>query len=180
MTEESFAEFFTTNFADVWSFARRRTQSDSDADDIAAETFAVAWRRRDRLPAEAGRLWLFGVARNVLANHRRYGERQRRLHLRLVTLDPPPAVQHDPPASEQVVWAALADLCEDDRELMLLRAWDGLSVADMAAVLGISAANVSSRLYKAKIRLQHNIERRDPQTFGQVLVESHGKGSNRS
>ncbi|MEV4703846.1 sigma-70 family RNA polymerase sigma factor [Actinoplanes sp. NPDC049316] len=175
MTEEEFNGFFAANFTDVWGFARRRTDSGSDADDVTAETFSVAWRRRTQIPATDGRLWLFGVARNVLANHRRSARRQRNLHLRLATL------QGEPVAYQQdgLVWEALAELSEEDRDLLLMRAWDGLSVSDMATVLGITAANVSSRLYKARARLSRELERRDPPDAAQVRTESRGKGSDR-
>ena len=179
MTEERFREFFAAHFADVWRFARRRTESDAEADDIAAEAFAVAWRRRADVPADAARLWLFGVARHVLSNHRRQAERGRRLYLRLATVEAPAAAYADAPPSEQAVWAALAALSEDDRELLLLRAWDGLAVADIAVVLGITAANVSSRLHKAKARLRRELDRRDPDAGGHVPDESHARKEQR-
>ncbi len=81
MTEEQFRALFAANFHDVWSYARRRTGSASAADDVTAETFAVAWRRRDEIHGEA-RLWLFGVARNLLSNQRREQLRRERLQRR--------------------------------------------------------------------------------------------------
>jgi RNA polymerase sigma-70 factor (ECF subfamily) len=174
MTEEQFNDFFATQFADVWRFARRRTDSAAEADDITAETFAVVWRRRADVPREEPRLWLFGVARHVLANHRRLAERQHRLNLRLASQDPPAVVWHDAPASEEVLWWALASLTADDRELLLMRAWDGLGVGEIANVLGISSANVSSRLHKARRRLETILQRREAALSGQVRTESHG------
>ncbi|UQU65870.1 RNA polymerase sigma factor [Couchioplanes caeruleus] len=175
MTEEEFNGFFAANFTDVWGFARRRTDSGSDADDVTAETFAVAWRRRTQIPSVDGRLWLFGVARNVLANHRRATQRRLNLHLRLATVQGEP-VAYQP---DGLVWEALAELSEDDRELLLMRAWDGLSVLDIATVLDITAANVSSRLYRARARLLRELERRDSPDSEQVRTESRGKGSDR-
>lgn len=175
MTEEQFNDFFATQFADVWRFARRRTDSAAEADDITAETFAVVWRRRADVPPEESRLWLFGVARHVLANHRRLAERRHRLHLRVASQDPPPVEWHDAPASGEGLWRALAALTADDRELLLMRAWDGLGVGEIATILGISPANVSSRLHKARRRLQSILQRRDSALTGQVRSESHGE-----
>lgn len=175
MTEEDFREFFAANFTDVWGFARRRTDSAPDADDVTAETFSVAWRRRGDMPRQDARLWLFGVARNVLANHRRAVQRQRNLHLRLATSREEQAA-YEP---DSLVWEALAEMSEDDRELLLMRAWDGLSVPDIATVLQITTANVSSRLYRARSRLLREIERRDPSGAAHVQSESRGKGSDR-
>ncbi|WP_306215865.1 RNA polymerase sigma factor [Actinoplanes sp. RD1] len=158
MDEEHFNALFAAQFPDVWRFARRRTVSGSDADDVTAETFAVAWRRRASIPVPDARLWLFGVARNVLANHRREGQRRERLHLRLVSTDAPAAVE--PPGTHDELWAALAALGEDDRELLLMRAWDGLSAGEIATVLGVPAATVSSRLYKARAKLDRELQHR--------------------
>ncbi len=76
------------------------------------------------------------------------------------------------PPSDEVVWEALASLSPEDRELLLLRAWDGLDVADIATVLGIAASTVSSRLYKAKRRLAGELQRRESGSGGQVWTGS--------
>jgi DNA-directed RNA polymerase specialized sigma24 family protein len=77
------ADLFNENFADVWRFVRRRTMSSADADEVTAETFATACRRSaDLPPGPERRLWLFGVARYVLANHRRTLARRHRLSAR--------------------------------------------------------------------------------------------------
>ncbi len=177
MNQNTFSTFYSAHVADVWRFARRRTDSATEADDITAEAFAVAWRRRTEVPADGGRLWLFGVARNVLANHRRGHERRNRLHLRLATIDPvPPAYEPAPPPDNEV-WVALSGLSDDDQELLMLRAWDELSVAEIATVLQISAATVSSRLYKARAKLRTRLQRRDSLATGHVPGESHAEGS---
>jgi RNA polymerase sigma factor (sigma-70 family) len=179
MNEEAFRAFFAANFADVWAFIRRRVATDEDADDITADTFAVAWRRRDELPADAERMWLFRTGHNVLANFRRGVERQRQLHLRIVSVDPPPMNYEAVAPGDRELWSALAALSSSDRDLLLMRAWDGLEVTDIASVLQVSPATVSSRLYKARERLQREIHRRDRQSGGNVPGESHGKGSTR-
>jgi DNA-directed RNA polymerase specialized sigma24 family protein len=69
MDGDRFNDFYSAQFADVWRFARHRTATGDDADDVVAETFVVAWRRRADIPADGAGLWLFGVARNVLADH---------------------------------------------------------------------------------------------------------------
>ncbi|MEV7627899.1 sigma-70 family RNA polymerase sigma factor [Actinoplanes sp. NPDC089786] len=162
MDEEHFSALFAAQFPDVWRFARRRTTSETDADDITAETFAVAWRRRDDIPGADARLWLFGVARRILANHRREGVRRDRLHLRLVSIDRPPEAYEDAEPSPQGLWSALAALDEDDRELLLLRAWDSLGAGEIATLLDLTPAIVSSRLHKARLKLDRHLRNMDP------------------
>lgn len=157
MDEAAFRDLFRQQFADVWRFARRRCASAHEADDVAAETFAVAWRRRDGLPpAPDARLWLFGTARLVLANRRRSEDRRSRLDDRLAGEPRPTAM--DPAtvvvdAAGRRLGGALASLSSDDRELLIMRAWDELSVTDIAALLGCTPNAASGRLHKARRRL---------------------------
>jgi RNA polymerase sigma factor (sigma-70 family) len=177
MNQDTFSAFYSAHVADVWRFTRRRTASPTEADDITAEAFAVAWRRRSEVPDDGGRLWLFGVARNVLANHRRGHERRNRLYLRLATVDPVPASYEPAPPPDNEVWVALSGLSEDDQELLMLRAWDELSIPEIATLLQISAANVSSRLYKARAKLRARLRRREFRAAGHESSESHAEGS---
>ena len=68
----------------VLGYALRRADSPEDAADVVSETFMIAWRRLDEVPAgDEARLWLYGVARRVLANQRRAHQRRERLNARL-------------------------------------------------------------------------------------------------
>jgi RNA polymerase sigma-70 factor (ECF subfamily) len=168
--EAGFRGLFDSHFADVWRFARRRVGSAADADDVTAETFATAWRRRDRLPpGEGARLWLFGVARNVLANRRRADARRRRLHLRLVATRLDETVA--PPEPGVGLPAALAALGDAEREVLIMRHWDGLAVQDIATLLGCTPNAVSLRLHKARRRLAGLLDAKDPASAGQVGVD---------
>ena len=165
--ETGFRDLLDRHFADVWRFARRRVGSEEDADDVAAETFGVAWRRRGRLPDGSGaRLWLFGVARNVVANHRRAETRRRRLHLRLVAhrVDEA-AAPVEAPAGLREAFAALSDT---EREVVMMRHWDGLAVNEIATLLECTPNAVSLRLHKARKRLAELLAEKDPTAAGQV------------
>jgi RNA polymerase sigma factor (sigma-70 family) len=125
---------FERNFDDVWKFARRRCDSAADADDITAETFATAWRRRDQIPPTTARLWLFTATRHVVANQQRANLRRDRLldKLNLDALVPPP------PPVDLIVDARhgfeilLQELPELDREILTMSAWDVLTVTEIA------------------------------------------------
>jgi RNA polymerase sigma-70 factor, ECF subfamily len=178
MTEEAFREFFAAQFESVWYFAVRRTRSAAEADDVAAETFAVAWRRRADIPRDGGdRMWVFGVARLVLANHRRGADRRDRLRDRMAAVHEPPPAEHE--AGDPAVWQALAAIPENDHDLLLLRFWDGVDVAGMAVMLGVRPAVVSSRLHKAKEKFRRELRRRDRDAAGQVVDETHPERSTR-
>lgn len=154
---------FEAHFADIWRFARRRCHSSQDADDATAETFAIAWRRCGAIPPENARPWLFGVARKVLANQRRISERQEQVAVRLAEeqssatsagLSPQEGLLSGTP---HAIRDALGRLSPDDRELLIMRAWDGFSVTEMAVILGCSANAISLRLFKARRQLAHEL-----------------------
>ena len=143
-----FDEYFRGHAARVYAFALRRTDPQA-AQDVTAETFLIAWRRRAEMPTES-LPWLYGIARGVLANEMRAANRRGALASRI-------AVEAHPCASaatgDHQILEALAALRESDREALLLCAWEGLSTKEAAAVVSCSAATFAVRLHRARGRL---------------------------
>jgi RNA polymerase sigma-70 factor (ECF subfamily) len=153
---ESFQRLYTEYVDPVLGYALRRVGTPADAADVVAETFLVAWRRRADVPAgEAARLWLYGVARRVLANQRR-GELRRstlgsRLRAELPAAVPDPA---SAVADRTDAGRALGRLGAADREVVELTAWEGLDSREVAQVLGITSVAARARLSRARHRLR--------------------------
>jgi len=121
---QRFEEVYAANRGPILGYVLRRTGSPHDAADVLAETFLTAWRRLDDVPpGDQARLWLYGVARRVLANQQR-GEHRRselagRLRAELTT-----AYQAPEYAGELAgIAAAFRSLPEADRELLALVGW---------------------------------------------------------
>src|SRR3954447_26401425 len=114
-----FEQLYALYAGAVRGYVMRRCDAEA-ADDIVADVFLIAWRRRAELP-EDPLPWLLGTARHVLANHARGQSRRVRLLDRLAAQPPAP-----PPGSgkDARLWVALARLKERDRELLLLMAWE--------------------------------------------------------
>jgi RNA polymerase sigma-70 factor (ECF subfamily) len=147
-----FDAVFEANYDAVLAFAVRRIQHADVADDVVAETFAIAWRKRDALPHPA-RPWLLGVARNVIANEHRADRRRRALVERIEgSVDGAAAGQNtaEDVAEKQAISNAFARLTEREREVLMLVAWDRLSSRDAAEVLGCSSAAFRVRLHRAR------------------------------
>ena len=132
-----------------------RRESGALVDDAIADTFLVAWRRLDEIP-ERTLPWLLGVARRVLADQRRAGRRRRSLSARLHVdaLTGGVAREWEAPAGlTSELTSALAGLTENEREALLLVAWDELSATDAARVAGCSAAAFRVRVHRARRRV---------------------------
>jgi RNA polymerase sigma factor (sigma-70 family) len=156
----AFEQLFRGTRTDLLGYVLRRSQTPDDAADVLAETYLVAWRKLERIPSgDEARLWLFGVARNLLLQ----GARRRHTGSRLVErladeLSAARVIQ--PPVDDgrlEAVRAALALLAERDREILTLTAWDGLTPKEIAAVMGIPANIVRVRLHRARNRLKREL-----------------------
>jgi RNA polymerase sigma factor (sigma-70 family) len=155
-----FGQLYRDQGRAILAYALRRVADPEDAADVLAETFLIAWRRLDQVPNEAGaRLWLFGVARRVIANRHRTERRRTRLAERLAeSLRTELATQPGPEVEAAEALRAIGGLGDDDRELLLLVSWEELSPGEAAKVLGISPLAARSRLHRARRRLRTLLE----------------------
>lgn len=146
--EAQFERLVRSTYADVLAYVLRRADRPI-AEDVAADVFAVAWRRRESIPAEP-LPWLYGVARRTLANRRRSARRSDALTAKLQLV--PPRVSVLDESGDEVAISALLALSESDQELLRLVAWEELSPQEAAAVLGVSVASFRVRLHRARNR----------------------------
>ncbi len=149
---------FRRHHAAVARYARRRAAAEL-VDDVVAETFLVAWRRLEDVPADE-LPWLLGVARRTLATQRRATSRRTALVQKLAADHP--AGGDGPGAGSELdvaVADALARLRPADREAITLVAWDGLTPAQAAVALGQPRVAFRVRLHRAKARLRTELER---------------------
>lgn len=136
-------------------YFQRRLSEHQDAADCLAETVIALWGAKRPLPAtdESLRAYTFGIARNVLAAHRRGALRQRQLaeDLRAEISTRPHFPVSEP---DDLATAALSRLGRLDRELVELVVWDSMAVGEAGAVLGLSPAAARKRYQRARARLR--------------------------
>ncbi|MFI7442742.1 RNA polymerase sigma factor [Nonomuraea indica] len=138
----------------VWAYVVSRAGRQV-ADEVVSETFAIAWRRLHDVPENA-LPYLLGIARNVLRENIREEARREGLTQELrewVSGDVAEVV-----AERLGVLKAMARLTQDERELLILVAWQGLSPRDAARVVGCSVPTFRVRLHRARKRLQRELE----------------------
>ena len=162
-----FEALFRDTRTDLLAYIRRRSRSADDAADVLAETYLVAWQKLDVIPSGGqARLWLFGVARNLLLK----GASRRvtrdalveRLAAELRSAEPLQA----PVETERsaALRTAVAALPERQREVVMLTAWEGLTPKEIAAVTRTPVNLVRVRLHRARARLKRSVARPRPPT----------------
>lgn len=164
---ERFAEIFQRHWDEIYRYIARRLGPEI-AEDVGAETFAVAFhgrRRYDRTRADA-RPWLYGIATNLIRQHRRAERRRHRL-LAQVHVEQP-GDSFDQTSDERLtaqrlaprIASALARLSPAERDLLLLIAWADLTYEEAAQALDVPMGTVGSRL--------HRVRRKFRRAFGDI------------
>jgi RNA polymerase sigma factor (sigma-70 family) len=159
---EDFEAAFREHFGPVYRFIARRVGT-ALAEDLAAEVFAIAYRRRASYELSRGsvRSWLYGIATNVVRGHWR--DEQQLLELDAHAAPSAPGTEgFDDAADERVIAAslapriagALAALNQQQRDVLLLHAWADLSHEEIAVALGIANGTARSRLSRARAALR--------------------------
>lgn len=156
--EARFRRLYDDNYVLLMGYALRRVPAE-DASEIVAETFLVTWRRLSEVPdGDRTRLWLYGTARRVMANHVRSSGRQRRLGERLAGLAVEQVRGPDDVHDESVaVGRAFTRLAATDRELLLLAGWEELDAGQIAQVLGTTRGAARVRLHRARARFAREL-----------------------
>ena len=156
-----FAVVFDRHAGVLFRFLVRRVGRDT-ADELLGETFRIAFERRATFDLErpSAKPWLYGIASNLVAKHRRTEARRLRATARLAGV-----VSVEPLADSVVsavdarrawpsVMTAIADLPDGERDALLLYVWEELTYDEIATALGIPVGTVRSRLNRARTRLR--------------------------
>jgi GDPmannose 4,6-dehydratase len=178
----TFEAFYERHLDSVAQYVRRRVGA-ADAGDVLAQVFVVAWRRFEAIPAPPeDRLWLFGVARRMVADYRRSTVRRLRLQARLAH---EAGAQMAAPASfgdlQTRVDEAFASLHPGDRDVLGLILWEGLSHQEAGEALGCSPNASELRYRRARERFREAFQalngepdRRQPRIAAVATPHSRG------
>jgi RNA polymerase sigma factor (sigma-70 family) len=170
---ECFAAIFDRYYAQVHGYAARRLGQDL-ADDVAAETFLVAFARRERYEGSRpdARPWLYGIVSNLISRHHRAEHRRYRALARASAGEVSEghaeevAVRVDAQAYRVPLAAALARVSGADRDVLLLVAWAGLTSEEAGQALGIPAGTARSRLHRARKKIRAALAQVGPAAAG--------------
>ncbi len=172
----TFGVIFDRHGATLFRFLARRVDP-AEADGLLGEVFRIAFERRTSFDPtrESARPWLYGIAANVLAKHRRAEFRRLRAMGRMAanlasTLDVAEQAVGDVEARAR--WArvadALAELPESERQALLLFCWEEMSYDEIATLLGVPVGTVRSRIHRSRARLRELMEFAEPSSEAEV------------
>ncbi len=166
---ETFAELYDRHAVPIHRYVSRRL-GEPMADDVVADTFLAAFRRRQGydLHRPDARPWLYGIAANLIGKHRRAEVRMLRAYAR-TGADPVVDGHADridnrvsAAAVQRDLAAALASLSAGERDVLLLVAWADLSYEETATALEIPLGTVRSRLHRARKKVREALGGHDP------------------
>jgi RNA polymerase sigma factor (sigma-70 family) len=177
-----FSEIFGRHHRELYRYLRHRVGADLAAD-LAAETFVTAFGRRGAYRPEGAdaRPWLYGIAHNLLRNHRRQERRRLAAYARhgagpvadagaLAEFSLADA-RADAAAVSARLAPVLARMHAGDRDVLLLVAWADMSYAEVAEALAIPVGTVRSRLNRAPRQLRVLAE---DESLNRLLEDRHG------
>jgi len=148
---DDFATVYAEHLPAISRYLARRVERDA-VEDLAADVFALAWRKRDAVTPGEELPWLYRIAANLVANHRRRLAASASFIASLRPADSAPAAD-DIVLADQSLAAAWKQLKAKDREVLALSVFEDLPVATIATALGVSANAVSIRLHRARKQL---------------------------
>lgn len=176
-TPARFGELFDRHYAEINRYLARRV-GHGIADEVAAETFVVAFRARQRYDPQRtdARPWLYGIATNLARRHWRTERRRLRAYARAgvdPVCDEGGEIDRrlDAAAAGPELAAALASLRHREREVLLLFAWAELGYEEIALALGVPSGTVRSRLSRARSHVRELLS-----PSGQVSVDGATEG----
>ena len=167
----AFEGLYRSSRDDVFAYVAGLLRDQSAAEEVAAQVFERAWRRRRQLDPSRGspRAWLFGIARNAALDELRRRSRASELPDRESAADAPVHATLQPAGGDPaeiavnrtVLREALDSLGGRDRELVALKFFADLTNAEIAAVIGTTETNAGTRLHRVMEKLRRSIDEAD-------------------
>lgn len=158
-----FGQVFDRHVDAIYGYLCRRVGRTS-AEELTSETFARAFDSRERFSGEDALPWLYGIASNLIRHQLRAERRQFAAYARAASRDAIDQVDDevegrvDAAAMVPALAEALRRLRPEERDVLLMHAWQGLSYRDIANALGIAIGTVGSRLTRARASVREALQ----------------------
>ena len=123
------------------------------ADEITSDTFVRAWMAADRIHQPTVKSYLFTIARNAYTDLMRRAARHTQLDESMPDTRVSAQTHMEQSAEVRAVLAALQQLPEMDRSVLLMRAFDEMPYEEIAETLGIPVVAARVKVHRARVKL---------------------------
>lgn len=168
LERDEFNAVFAAHYVRVLRYVQRRIEDAGAAEEIAADTFLVAWSKRDE--REISLPWLYRTAANKIGDHYKRSQRKKAAEAALIRRaeEIPDTVS----ALDRIALAAaMAALAAKEREVVMLTYWEGLSAREAAEVVGVTESAVWAILTRARTKLRRHLhDTSDPSSGGDHAI----------
>jgi RNA polymerase sigma-70 factor (ECF subfamily) len=144
--DQRFTDLYRANYGRLLRFVARRVDRDTEAEDLVAEVFQIAWGKTVQGEVLSA-AWLFVAARNVTSNYRRSLQRGDAAYRRAAAAS---SAGEATGSVTELVADVLEQLPEAQREILVYRYWDDLGGGEIAALTELSTPAVWVRLHRAR------------------------------
>ena len=165
---KKFENIYDQFVKDKTVYASRRSKNPETTADIVAETFMICWRRLNDIPDPPdAKFWLYRTARGVISNAYRKKANSEQLGKGLSSfLEKHGQDDFSSSTTDQLfVREELNKLDDDDKEIIMLKYWDGMKAKEIAEIIGISTVAARKRLNRASKLLKVRLENDEDQNW---------------
>jgi len=154
LERDEFNAVFAAHYTRVLRYVQRRVDDRGAAEEIAAETFLVAWSKRGHVEITVP--WLYGTAANKIGDHYRRSQRKRAAEAALARRAEE-APEEVSPLDRLALTSAINVLTAKEREVVMLTYWERLPAKQVAEVVGGSEASIWVTLTRARTKMREHL-----------------------
>ena len=159
MTERDYNECVKLYADNVYRFILKNLRHSEDAQDVVQSAFEKLWINREQVDGDKAKSYLFTIAYHQMIDHLR---KVKRMSYKEVIPDQALGSENQPQRFvKQALDQALATLTETQRNLVMLKDYEGYSYQEIGEIMGLNESQVKVYLHRARLQLRNYLVRKE-------------------